>query len=186
MCPRHFEGFAFELTFGLGTGASTWHPITRYLPSCCGGTAPVTLSNDTVNHTSMNTKFNLVVVVFVFTAVSFISYYLTRNGYLAIALHWMKELGWQGVIVLLLLFVVLSFPLPMGSTPLLLAAGFLYGFKLGLAAVTLGTFIGGNLAFFVCRKLLKKCKFVLRQNERSLRLWVYARVRVCVRMCVGV
>jgi len=86
--------------------------------------------------------------------VSFIVFaILTQRGYLQDFILWLGTIGLVGNLFLLLFYIVTSFPIPMGTTPLALSAGFLYGLPLGFFTVTVGSVLGAVAAFWTCRKV---------------------------------
>jgi uncharacterized membrane protein YdjX (TVP38/TMEM64 family) len=84
------------------------------------------------------------------------SFMLPWTTILEAFLVWIEEVGPYGVLILAGAFVLISFPFTFGYTPLALAAGFLYGAVEGLIAVTVGSTVGGALAFWACRKLVRR------------------------------
>jgi len=95
--------------------------------------------------------------ILLFIGMMAISVYLSSQGYFTILLEWIGSLGLLGNFILFLCLIATSFPIPMGSTPLALSAGFLYGVFVGFLTTSLGAIIGAALAFFLCRKWMKSC-----------------------------
>lgn len=97
---------------------------------------------------------------------------------LFVLVNWIQDIGTWGYIILVLSFILISFPFTFGYaltpslqrdylefaethlrrsyTPLALAAGFLYGFYAGVVLTALGSGVGALLSFLVCRKFLQK------------------------------
>jgi len=80
--------------------------------------------------------------------------YLSKP-YLHVALEWLSGIGLWGNVVLVLAHVFLSFPVPMGTTPLAIATGFLYGLVKGYVTLILGALIGASVSFYVCRTTMR-------------------------------
>jgi uncharacterized membrane protein YdjX (TVP38/TMEM64 family) len=69
--------------------------------------------------------------------------------------QYFQDLGWIGVLAFAgVIFVAQVFVVPL--TPLALAAGVFFGFWGGLAAITLGTGVGGAFNFIVARHLARE------------------------------
>jgi len=64
-------------------------------------------------------------------------------------------MGLWGNIVILIGTILLGFPVPMGTTPLVMCCGFLYGIVLGISTITVGSMIGACLSFIICRNYLR-------------------------------
>ena len=78
------------------------------------------------------------------------------KGYLRVVLVWLESLPiWQGGLVFLLLFTIVSFPMAFGYIVFNVAAGYLYGLALGFLIVSGSVACGSTLAFLVCRHWLK-------------------------------
>ncbi|KAM8784502.1 LOW QUALITY PROTEIN: transmembrane protein 64 [Rhynchonycteris naso] len=81
---------------------------------------------------------------------------------LALARRWLQHLLlWAeglppplGLLLFVLGFVAVSFPCAWGYMVLSVAAGYLYGFVLGMALVAVGVLLGTGVAHVVCRRLL--------------------------------
>jgi len=85
---------------------------------------------------------------------TFASAHFINEGYLSDLLEWVGSIGFWGNILFITFYLITSFPVPMGTTPLALAAGFLYGIPIGFVTVTIGSVGGATLAFWVCKKYL--------------------------------
>jgi len=70
-------------------------------------------------------------------------------------LEWIARIGWVGNVLLILGFVIVSFPFVMGYMVLALGSGFLYGILLGTLTVAVGSTLGACIAFAFFRKV--KC-----------------------------
>eukprot|EP01137_Pigoraptor_chileana_P035216 Opistho-2@28923 len=69
---------------------------------------------------------------------------------------WLQALpGWQGPLVIILLFIGVSFPMTWGYIVLNLGAGYLYGFQTGLATVVAGACLGSFVSFQASRYMCK-------------------------------
>jgi len=100
----------------------------------------------------MNHKVLAIISGFLLSFLTFA--YLTQTGHISTLLLWMGKIGLIGNLLLVVIYLVTSFPVPMGTTPLALSAGFLYGISLGFLTVTVGSVVGAVVAFWICRKLL--------------------------------
>ncbi|XP_062917577.1 transmembrane protein 64 isoform X3 [Mobula hypostoma] len=97
------------------------------------------------------------------TIVCFISLALVRR-YLKDLLLWVESLdSLVGALLFIVGFIAVSFPCSWGYIVLNVAAGYLYGFMLGLGLVVIGVLIGTFIAHLVCKRLLT--------------VWVSAKVR---------
>jgi uncharacterized membrane protein YdjX (TVP38/TMEM64 family) len=88
------------------------------------------------------------------TVLILLSIYITQNGYLTRTLLWLGALGWIGNLLFIIVYTIVSFPVPIGTTPFILIAGFLYGVIVGFITVTIGAMIGAAISFVVCRRVL--------------------------------
>lgn len=76
--------------------------------------------------------------------------------YLKDLLQWLQNLDeWQGLLLFLAMFTIVSFPMTWGYIVLNVAAGYLYGFSLGLVVVCSCVTFGFSTAFLVCRRFLR-------------------------------
>ncbi|XP_032876051.1 transmembrane protein 64 isoform X2 [Amblyraja radiata] len=97
------------------------------------------------------------------TIVCFTSLALVRR-YLKDLLLWVESLdSLAGALLFVVGFIAVSFPCSWGYIVLNVAAGYLYGFVLGLGLVVTGVLIGTFIAHLVCKRLLSA--------------WVSAKVR---------
>ncbi|XP_072900643.1 transmembrane protein 64 [Hemitrygon akajei] len=88
------------------------------------------------------------------TIVCFISLALVRR-YLKDLLLWVESLdSLVGALLFIVGFIAVSFPCSWGYIVLNVAAGYLYGFLLGLGLVVIGVLIGTFIAHLVCKRLL--------------------------------
>ncbi|XP_072112903.1 transmembrane protein 64 [Mobula birostris] len=88
------------------------------------------------------------------TIVCFISLALVRR-YLKDLLLWVESLdSLVGALLFIVGFIAVSFPCSWGYIVLNVAAGYLYGFMLGLGLVVIGVLIGTFIAHLVCKRLL--------------------------------
>jgi len=83
---------------------------------------------------------------------------------LTILLLWVSSIGLWGNVLYIVFYWITSFPVPMGTTPLALSAGFLYGVPLGFVTVTIGSVSGAVLSFWISKKYFSN--------------WVLSKVRV--------
>ncbi|XP_024857654.1 transmembrane protein 64 isoform X1 [Bos indicus x Bos taurus] len=94
------------------------------------------------------------VLVCVLAAVCFASLALVRR-YLQHLLLWAESLdSLLGVLLFVVGFIVVSFPCGWGYIVLNVAAGYLYGFVLGMGLMVVGVLIGTFIAHVVCKRLL--------------------------------
>ena len=76
--------------------------------------------------------------------------------YLKDLLEWLQNLpAWAGVLLFIVMFTIVSFPMTWGYIVLNFAAGYLYGFVLGLIVVALSATFGVSTAFIVCRRYFR-------------------------------
>uniref|UniRef100_A0A8C0WF91 VTT domain-containing protein n=2 Tax=Castor canadensis TaxID=51338 RepID=A0A8C0WF91_CASCN len=94
------------------------------------------------------------VLVCVLAALCFASLALVRR-YLQHLLLWVESLdSLVGVLLFVVGFIVVSFPCGWGYIVLNVAAGYLYGFVLGMGLMVVGVLIGTFIAHVVCKRLL--------------------------------
>ncbi|NWH73256.1 TMM64 protein, partial [Piaya cayana] len=94
--------------------------------------------------------------VCVLAALCFASLALVRQ-YLRDLLLWAESLGsLAGVLLFTAGFVVVSFPCGWGYILLNVAAGYLYGFVLGMGLMVLGVLAGTSVAHVACKRLLAR------------------------------
>lgn len=71
-------------------------------------------------------------------------------------LNWLQEAPlWETLVVFVILFTVLAFPVALGYLVLNVAAGYLYGFWWGMLVVVVSVMLGFSVAFHVCRLFLR-------------------------------
>lgn len=94
------------------------------------------------------------VLLCVLAALCFASLALVRR-YLQHLLLWVESLdSLLGVLLFVVGFIVVSFPCGWGYIVLNVAAGYLYGFVLGMGLMVVGVLIGTFIAHVVCKRLL--------------------------------
>ncbi|XP_011792591.1 PREDICTED: transmembrane protein 64 [Colobus angolensis palliatus] len=94
------------------------------------------------------------VLVCVLAALCFASLALVRR-YLQHLLLWVESLdSLLGVLLFVVGFIAVSFPCGWGYIVLNVAAGYLYGFVLGMGLMVVGVLIGTFIAHVVCKRLL--------------------------------
>lgn len=90
----------------------------------------------------------------ILTAVCFSSVALVRQ-YLKDVLLWVENLdGLVGAMLFVVGLIAVSFPCGWGYIVLNVAAGYLYGFVLGMGLVMVGVLVGTFIAHVVCKRLL--------------------------------
>jgi len=99
----------------------------------------------------------LILFILLFVLMLILSVYLSNQGYVSLLLQWIGSIGLWGNFILIVMLIFTSFPVPMGSTPLALSAGFLYGVILGFITASFGAILGSAISFLACRKWLKSC-----------------------------
>uniref|UniRef100_A0A8D0GFS7 Transmembrane protein 64 n=1 Tax=Sphenodon punctatus TaxID=8508 RepID=A0A8D0GFS7_SPHPU len=110
----------------------------------------------------------------VVAALCFASLALVRQ-YLRDLLLWAESLdSLAGVLLFTVGFIVVSFPCGWGYILLNVAAGYLYGFVLGMGLMMLGVLIGTFVSHVVCKKLL--ARWVLARIQGSEKLSAVIRV----------
>lgn len=114
------------------------------------------------------------VLVCVLAALCFASLALVRR-YLQHLLLWVESLdSLLGVLLFVVGFIVVSFPCGWGYIVLNVAAGYLYGFVLGMGLMVVGVLIGTFIAHVVCKRLLTA--WVATRIQRSEKLSAVIRV----------
>ncbi|KAL2766944.1 transmembrane protein 64 isoform 2, partial [Daubentonia madagascariensis] len=108
------------------------------------------------------------VLVCVLAALCFASLALVRR-YLQHLLLWVESLdSLLGVLLFVVGFIVVSFPCGWGYIVLNVAAGYLYGFVLGMGLMVVGVLIGTFIAHVVCKRLLTAWVAARIQNSEKL------------------
>lgn len=98
--------------------------------------------------------FKSAVLACILTAVCFSSVALVRQ-YLKDLLLWVESLdSLVGALLFIVGLITVSFPCGWGYIVLNVAAGYLYGFVLGMGLVMVGVLIGTFVAHMVCKRLL--------------------------------
>ncbi|XP_028317112.1 transmembrane protein 64 [Gouania willdenowi] len=98
--------------------------------------------------------FKSALLICVLTALCFTSVGLVRQ-YLKDLLLWIESLdGLVGALLFVVGLIGVSFPCGWGYMVLNVAAGYLYGFVLGVGLVMVGVLIGTFVAHLVCKRLL--------------------------------
>lgn len=98
--------------------------------------------------------FKSALLACVLTAVCFSSVALVRQ-YLKDLLLWVESLdSLVGAMLFIVGLIIVSFPCGWGYIVLNVAAGYLYGFVLGMGLVMVGVLIGTFVAHLVCKRLL--------------------------------
>ncbi len=93
----------------------------------------------------------LIYVIAAFAVVFFCRQYLKSF------LIWLQHLEkWISALIFLAMFTMVSFPMTWGYIVLNLAAGYLYGFKLGLCAVSISVLFGVAVSLVVCRMFIQE------------------------------
>ncbi|NXU88114.1 TMM64 protein, partial [Xiphorhynchus elegans] len=94
--------------------------------------------------------------VCVLAALCFASLALVRQ-YLRDLLLWAESLdSLAGVLLFTVGFIVVSFPCGWGYILLNVAAGYLYGFVMGMGLMVLGVLVGTSVAHVACKRLLSR------------------------------
>ncbi|KAM6959459.1 transmembrane protein 64 [Aplochiton taeniatus] len=98
--------------------------------------------------------FKSALLACILTAVCFSSVALVRQ-YLKDLLLWVESLdSLVGALLFIVGLIIVSFPCGWGYIVLNVAAGYLYGFVLGMGLVMVGVLIGTFVAHLVCKRLL--------------------------------
>lgn len=101
-------------------------------------------------------------------ALCFASLALVRQ-YLRDLLLWAESLdSLAGVLLFTAGFIVVSFPCGWGYILLNVAAGYLYGFVLGMGLMVLGVLVGTLVAHVACRRLLARWALARIQGSTTL------------------
>lgn len=121
-----------------------------------------------------NCCFKTLLLICILTLVCFSSLTLVRR-YLKDLLLWVESLdSLLGTLLFILGFILVSFPCSWGYIVLNVAAGYLYGFVLGLGLVVVGVLVGTFVAHVLCKRLLTA--WVLAKVRSSDRLSAVVRV----------
>lgn len=64
-------------------------------------------------------------------------------------------MGWVGNLLIALVYIILCFPVPLGTSPLSLMAGYLYGMLGGYFTLSFAAIVGCALSFICCRQLFR-------------------------------
>jgi len=68
--------------------------------------------------------------------------------------EWVQSIGFWGNIMFVVMFFIVSFPFVLGGyIPLTMGAGSLYGVLYGTITVSIGSTLGGILAYWICKRL---------------------------------
>lgn len=71
-------------------------------------------------------------------------------------LEWLQHVDkWISALVFLVMFTLVSFPMTWGYIVLNLAAGYLYGFAIGLCTVSVSVFFGVIMSLVICRRFIR-------------------------------
>lgn len=118
--------------------------------------------------------FKSALLACILTALCFSSVALVRQ-YLKDLLLWVESLdSFVGAMLFIVGLIVVSFPCGWGYIVLNVAAGYLYGFVLGMGLVMVGVLIGTFVAHLVCKRLLTD--WVLKKVGNSEQLSAVIRV----------
>lgn len=118
--------------------------------------------------------FKSALLACILTAVCFSSVALVRQ-YLKDLLLWVESLdSLVGALLFIVGLIIVSFPCGWGYIVLNVAAGYLYGFVLGMGLVMVGVLIGTFVAHLVCKRLLSD--WVLNKVGNSEQLSAVIRV----------
>eukprot|EP00794_Sanderia_malayensis_P019069 gene19069-20984_t len=99
--------------------------------------------------------FHLSWTFLIYLIAAFTIVYLCRQ-HLKQFLEWLQHLEkWISALIFLVMFIIVSFPMTWGYIILNLAAGYLYGFKLGLFTVSTSVLLGVTLSLVVCRRFIR-------------------------------
>lgn len=156
---------------GVGIGKSDGEPEVT---SDTGGTT--FSSSGEFRHPCCITTFcfKSALLACILTAVCFSSVALVRQ-YLKDLLLWVESLdSLVGALLFIVGLIIVSFPCGWGYIVLNVAAGYLYGFVLGMGLVMVGVLIGTFVAHLVCKRLLTE--WVLNKVGNSEQLSAVIRV----------
>lgn len=140
---------AFDET-GAGIGKSDGDP------EVISATGTTSFSGGEYRHPCCITTFcfKSALLACILTAVCFSSVALVRQ-YLKDLLLWVESLdSFVGALLFIVGLIIVSFPCGWGYIVLNVAAGYLYGFVLGMGLVMVGVLIGTFVAHLVCKRLL--------------------------------
>lgn len=137
------------------TGTSGGKPDVDAEPSASTGGTTFSSSGDFRHPCCISTFcFKSALLACILTAVCFSSVALVRQ-YLKDLLLWVESLdSLVGALLFIVGLIIVSFPCGWGYIVLNVAAGYLYGFVLGMGLVMVGVLIGTFVAHLVCKRLL--------------------------------
>ena len=93
---------------------------------------------------------------FLFICISGIVLVFFFRRYLNELLEWLQRIdGWVSGLIFVLMFTIVSFPMTWGYILLNVAAGYLYGFFIGLATVTVSVLVGVTTSLIICRIFIR-------------------------------
>lgn len=145
-------------------------------PEVVGDAGGTSFSSGEFRHPCCITTFcfKSALLACVLTAVCFSSVALVRQ-YLKDLLLWVESLdSLVGALLFIVGLIIVSFPCGWGYIVLNVAAGYLYGFVLGMGLVMVGVLIGTFVAHLVCKRLLTE--WVLNKVGNSEQLSAVIRV----------
>lgn len=156
---------ATEVT--TSTGGTTFSSSGDFRHPCC-------ISTFFSSRCFFSTCFKSALLACILTAVCFSSVALVRQ-YLKDLLLWVESFdSFVGALMFIVGLIVVSFPCGWGYIVLNVAAGYLYGFVLGMGLVMVGVLIGTFVAHLVCKRLLSD--WVLNKVGNSEQLSAVIRV----------
>uniref|UniRef100_A0A674P143 Acyl-coenzyme A thioesterase 13 n=1 Tax=Takifugu rubripes TaxID=31033 RepID=A0A674P143_TAKRU len=157
------------------TGTSGGKPDVDTEPSASTGGTTFSSSGDFRHPCCISTFcFKSALLACILTAVCFSSVALVRQ-YLKDLLLWVESLdSLVGALLFIVGLIIVSFPCGWGYIVLNVAAGYLYGFVLGMGLVMVGVLIGTFVAHLVCKRLLSD--WVLNKVGNSEQLSAVIRV----------
>jgi len=97
-------------------------------------------------------KMGTMAFLILFSLAAFFLFFFHRDKILFL-LECAQKIGVWGNVVIIILFIIISFPFMFGYIPLTVAAGYLYGMVWGTITISVGASLGCSITFWVCRKM---------------------------------
>lgn len=132
-------------------GQKCTEQIQSQAQKCLGETTKF----DQVSKRTQPRAYQISGTALIFLIIGLIVVILCRR-YVKDVLEWLQNLDeWQGILLFVIMFTVVSFPMTWGYIFLNVAAGYLYGFILGYIVVIVSVLCGASSAFIVCRRYFR-------------------------------
>ena len=97
----------------------------------------------------------IIVITLILVGLFLLGQFLPLGDWLGQFNHWVGELGWSGVFIFILVYILATVLLLPGAI-LTIGAGFTFGLSWGFVGVSAGSTIGAALAFLIGRFLMRE------------------------------